>query len=1110
MDLSPILNPLNEAQRAAVTAPLGPVLVLAGAGSGKTRVLTHRIAWLIQTQGVSPHGVLAVTFTNKAAAEMRGRIEQLLGMPGSALWIGTFHGIAHRLLRMHWREAGLVQTFQILDSEDQLRLIKKLLKAQELDENRWIPREVQYFINKHKDEGRRPQHLKSGHDATEAQMLKLYALYEENCTRSGVIDFAELLLRAYELWRDSPTLLQHYRTRFRHVLVDEFQDTNSIQYAWIRLLVGSEGAPFAVGDDDQCLAAGTTVTMGNGSKKPIEAVVTGDEVLSSYGCGDLRPAKVTERFARQRRGRIICLHLRSGKTIRSTPEHTHFAGYVSGETPQTYFLYLMHKVGIGYRLGTTQVYTAGQAKPMVGFKQRTMHEHADAAWIIRTHGSENESRSDEMITSLRYGLPTLPFVPRKGGSSNGLVHDSQPIHGIFHSLNTTDAGLQLLKDTGLDPERPHHRPRSRNSSRHNIVITLCADRRGSTPMHRISVVGVDPDDRQSLESLGLSIRTAKRRDGCKSWRFETVRADFGELMKTARRIGETLSDGHFVLQGHMLDRSLPFINAAAVRPGMVVATDTAEFDVVERIEFEDCEAQVYDLNIERTHNFVANGIITHNSIYRWRGARVENLHKFREDFPQAQLFKLEQNYRSTGAILEASNAVITHNSSRLGKTLWTSGTRGDPVKVYAAYNERDEAEFIVTRILEWTQRGGLRRECAILYRSNAQSRVFEEFLISMRVPYRVYGGLRFFERAEIKDALAYLRLIANRDDDASFERIVNLPPRGIGARSLDAIRETARGAGSSLWRAAGALCASAADGTASVSEPSVGRSAGALRGFLQLIERLGVGIEALPLYEQVDHVIQHSGLIEHHQKDKADRGEARVENLEELVSAARGFEPESDLPPLQSFLAHAVLESGEGQGNESDDCVQMMTLHTAKGLEFPLVFLTGMEDGLFPHQRSINDLEGLEEERRLCYVGMTRAMRQLYFTYAEQRRLHGMDSHNAPSRFLQEVPPEMLEEVRPRIRVSQAAYSGGHNGWDDTAAGNGGVQLNRGDGSWKSPLADALGGGMKLGTRVRHGKFGEGTILTIEGQGPHARVQVNFERQGSKWLMLQYANLEVM
>jgi DNA helicase-2/ATP-dependent DNA helicase PcrA len=738
MDLSPILNPLNEAQRAAVTAPLGPVLVLAGAGSGKTRVLTHRIAWLIQTEGVSPHSVLAVTFTNKAAAEMRGRVERLLGIPGSALWLGTFHGLAHRLLRLHWREAGLVQGFQILDSEDQQRLIKKLLKSQQLDENRWVPREVQYFINKHKDEGRRPQHLKSGSDATDAQMIKLYTQYEETCARSGLIDFAELLLRAYELWRDNAELLRHYRSRFRHVLVDEFQDTNAIQYAWIRLLVGSENAPFVVGDDDQ-------------------------------------------------------------------------------------------------------------------------------------------------------------------------------------------------------------------------------------------------------------------------------------------------------------------------------------------------------------------------SIYRWRGAQVENLQKFRVDFPHAKLCRLEQNYRSTAAILEAANALIANNSSRLGKNLWTSGARGDPVKLYAAFNERDEADFVVTRILEWTQRGGQRRGAAILYRSNAQSRSFEEALISARVPYRVYGGLRFFERAEIKDALAYLRLIVNRDDDASFERIVNLPPRGIGARSVDGIREAARAAGSSLWQAAV---------TAVAAESTGNRSAGALRGFLALIEQLGEALLGMELYEQVDHVIQQSGLIAHHQKDKADRGEARVENLEELVSAARGYEPDGDGTPLQSFLAHAVLESGEGQGSESDDCVQMMTLHTAKGLEFPLVFMSGMEDGLFPHTRSINDLDGLEEERRLCYVGMTRAMQQLYFTYAEQRRLHGIDNHNAPSRFLQDVPATMIEEVRPRIRLSQTPASVG-SGWDELRT-EGRPSRNRGDGLWHAPLTEMLGGGVRLGTRVRHGKFGEGTVLNIEGQGPHARVQVNFERQGSKWLMLQYANLEVM
>ncbi|MGB8694585.1 MAG: DNA helicase II [Steroidobacteraceae bacterium] len=732
MDVSPILAPLNEAQRAAVTAPLGATLVLAGAGSGKTRVLIHRIAWLIEALGATPHSILAVTFTNKAAAEMRARVEALLGMAGSALWLGTFHGLAHRLLRLHWREAGLPQSFQIFDGEDQLRLIKKVIKALELDEARFVPREVQYFINKHKDEGRRPQHLKAGGDPTERTLLRLYEEYETLCARSGAVDFAELLLRAFELWRDNPELLRHYRARFRHVLVDEFQDTNSIQYAWIRLLVGSENAAFVVGDDDQ-------------------------------------------------------------------------------------------------------------------------------------------------------------------------------------------------------------------------------------------------------------------------------------------------------------------------------------------------------------------------SIYRWRGARVENLQKFRNDFPQAQLFKLEQNYRSTGAILEAANALIGNNSARLGKQLWTSGARGDAVRVYAAYNERDEADFVIGRIQQWLAQGGARSECAILYRSNAQSRVFEEALIQQRLPYKVYGGLRFFERAEIKDALAYLRLIANHDDDASFERVVNLPTRGIGARSLDALRESARGAGSSLWRAAGAVLGESA---------VAGRGGAALHGFLALIERLGRDIDGLPLHEQVDHVINNTGLIEHFRKDKADRGEARIENLEELVSAARGYEPEGeDLPPLQSFLAHAVLESGETQGGAWEDCVQMMTLHTAKGLEFPVVFLSGMEDGLFPHQRSLNDLESLEEERRLCYVGITRAMRHLYLSYAEQRRLHGVDSYNMPSRFIQEIPPALLEELRPRMQISRAPIRHG-------AAGGAHAGNHRG-GLFDAP-AEAPVGGMRLGTRVRHGKFGEGVVLNIEGQGPHARVHVNFESQGAKWLMLSMARLELM
>ena len=722
MELSPLLATLNDAQRAAVSAPVGPVLVLAGAGSGKTRVLIHRIAWVIQNEGASPHSILAVTFTNKAALEMRQRIEKLLGIPGNSMWVGTFHGIAHRLLRLHWRDAGLPQSFQILDGEDQLRLIKKIVRAMELDEARWVPREIQWFINHNKDEGIRPPVMKDAGDPTRKQLIKIYAEYEAQCQRTGVVDFAELLLRAYELWLKNPAILKHYQHRFRHVLIDEFQDTNAIQYAWALLIAGQDGAPFVVGDDDQ-------------------------------------------------------------------------------------------------------------------------------------------------------------------------------------------------------------------------------------------------------------------------------------------------------------------------------------------------------------------------SIYRWRGARVENLTRFSKDFPAAKLFRLEQNYRSTGNILKAANQLISNNTGRLGKNLWTEGTDGERIKLYAAFNERDEAEFVMNRIREWVNQGGLRRDVAILYRSNAQSRVFEEVFMNARMPYKVYGGLRFFERAEIKDALAYLRVITNHADDASFERVVNLPTRGIGARSLDIVREQAKTGPTSLWEAAATCIANGALGP---------KAEAAVNGFLQLVEQLGRDIAGLELHEQVDHVIYNSGLVEHHKKEKAsDRGEARVENLNELVSAARGFEPdgansdEEKLPPLEAFLSHAVLESGEGQAEAWEDCIQMMTLHTAKGLEFPIVFLCGMEDGLFPHQRSINDPEGLEEERRLCYVGATRAMKQLFLTYAEQRRLHGMDSFGTPSRFIAEIPEDLIEEIRPRIQISRPVAAG----------------------RFKAPTEE-LAPGVRLGARVRHKKFGEGVILKVEGHGPQANIQVNFNSLGVKIMMLEY--LEVV
>ena len=716
MDVSHLLDSLNDRQRQAVTAPRGSSLILAGAGSGKTRVLTHRIAWLIQVEGISPYSILAVTFTNKAAAEMRGRIEELLALPVRGMWVGTFHGIAHRLLRAHYQEADLPQNFQILDADDQLRLVKRTMASLNLDEKRWPARQAAWWINSQKDEGLRPKNLEHYDDIYLKTHIAVYQAYEEACQRGGMVDFAELLLRSHELWLNRPEILKHYQERFAVLLVDEFQDTNAIQYAWLRVLAGDRDNLMVVGDDDQ-------------------------------------------------------------------------------------------------------------------------------------------------------------------------------------------------------------------------------------------------------------------------------------------------------------------------------------------------------------------------SIYGWRGARIENIHKFTADFPKAETIRLEQNYRSTSNILKAANSLIDQNLGRLGKELWTELGDGDPVQLYAGYNEIDEARYIVERIGSWVDSGNLHSEAAILYRSNAQSRVMEEALLRARMPYRIYGGQRFFERAEIRNALAYMRLINSRDADAAFERVVNTPNRGIGEKSVAELRSLAREADISLWQAA----------RRSVDNNLMsGRARNAIADFLILVDRLDKETAELDLGTLTEIVIDGSGLRDYHAKEGGERGQTRIENLAELVTAARGYSPEDDyafeeedvteLTLLDRFLSHAALEAGDGQGDRNQDSVQLMTMHSAKGLEFPLVFLTGMEEGLFPHMMSMEDPTRLEEERRLCYVGVTRAMQQLYLTYAESRRINGNETTNRPSRFISEIPDDVIEGVRMKARSAAI------------------VPSRRGE------VADT---GLKPGQRVLHKKFGEGVILKHEGD----RVQVNFSDSGSKWLMLAYANL---
>lgn len=723
MDVTAILDGLNEAQREAVTSDAKNLLVLAGAGSGKTRVLIHRMAWMIDVMNLPPQGILAVTFTNKAAKEMRGRIENMLGINTRSMWVGTFHGIANRLLAQHWQEAGLPQNFQILDSDDQQRVIKRLIKSMDLDEKRWPARQTQWFINEQKDEGLRAAYVDAGHDPFVQTQLQIYQAYEDTCKQSGFVDFAELLLRSHELWLNNPELLAHYQQRFHTILVDEFQDTNSIQYAWLRVLAGKSCSVVVVGDDDQ-------------------------------------------------------------------------------------------------------------------------------------------------------------------------------------------------------------------------------------------------------------------------------------------------------------------------------------------------------------------------SIYGWRGAKIENIQNFESDFGdknggKSHAVRLEQNYRSTGTILKAANAVIAKNSGRLGKNLWTDAEEGDVISLYAAFNETDESRFIAEHLQDWADRGNLRKDSAILYRSNAQSRVLEDALLRLGIPYRIYGGQRFYERLEIRNALAYLRMAVNRGDDAAFERIINTPTRGIGARTLDQIRSMARQERVSLWDACRKIIENK-------TLPS--RASNAVNGFLQLIDELHLSFEGTELHEMVDQLLDMTGLLEFHKAEKGERGQARVENLYELVTACKSFVPEdSETDALPQFLAGAALDAGDTQAEENEDAVQLMTLHSAKGLEFPLVILAGMEENLFPHSMSSEDPVRLEEERRLAYVGITRAMDKLVLTYAESRRLHGEERYNSVSRFVRDLPPELVQEVRfstgyanqqPQVKPILTAYQ---------------AQIDV---------------GFKLGQRVSHPKFGEGVILNIEGEGAHARVQVNFESEGIKWLVLSYAKLE--
>lgn len=1083
-----LLSGLNETQLEAVRHTEGPLLILAGAGSGKTRVLTYRIAHIIDEGLAKPDEILAITFTNKAAGEMKERVALLVGPDSKRMWVSTFHAFCARLLRVHAEKLGYKREFTIYDGADQVRLVKRCIIELGKDPKRFNPRSFQAQISAAKNQ------LLDAHDylrQTEGFMAEnvaeVYDLYQKRLYENNAMDFDDLIMQTVALMEVFPEVRERYQTRFKYIHVDEYQDTNHAQYRLITVLAAGHRNLCVVGDDDQCLVEGTPIVMADGSEKPIEQVQAGDEVLSCYGSGDYRPARVSGVSGARRASEGVEILTGGGRRLVSTPEHVHFAGYKLGLTPQMHTTYLMRKKGVGFRVGTSRTYTNGQVKPTVGFVQRCRAEHADGAGVVSAHPTEAEARSEEALLSLRYGLPTLPFVAR-AGSENGPVANQLLIDRVFAGVDCEAGGKRLLNDSGLQPDVPHYLPQSFTGRRRNVVVTLCGDRRGRTPMHRISMVGRDDEGRRALEGIGLKVRAAK--SGSASWRYESCFKDYGEAMRvveliravldvSVQRVARLGTDAGEAVEG----KSLPFTPASAVRPGMAVFTSDGGYDIVEKVEKVALDRPVYDIDVEGTHNFAAAGIVTHNSVYSWRGADISNILNFEQDYPEAKVVKLEQNYRSTQTILNAANAVVANNASRKAKELWTAGEEGDRIRVFSAADDYAEARYVVSEIRRLEDSGTALRDIAVFYRTNAQSRTLEDVLVREGVPYRIVGGVRFYERAEIKDAIAYLSVISNPADSASLERIINVPKRGLGATSVARLVEHAGRQGISLY-----------DALAEASEAGLsGKAAKACGEVRALFEGWRIAAREVPPAELIGAVIAESGYGGELRAENTVESEARLENLAELVNAAAEYErvarATGEEPSLNGFLQEQALYSEADAGDpHAGGSVTLMTLHNAKGLEYDHVFVVGMEEGTFPHARSLDE-QNLEEERRLAYVGITRARKTLTLSHARVRQTYGEREYQLPSRFLAEIPEEF------KSGSVTAGSSAGRGGWGALAGSSLGSLTGRGSAQTAPAYA--------VGERVRHAKFGVGEVVAASG----GKLVVRFGGGATKTLVPEIAPL---
>jgi DNA helicase-2/ATP-dependent DNA helicase PcrA len=1169
--MNQLLSSLNAQQREAVMATEGPLLVLAGAGSGKTRVITVRIAYLIAEKQVNPYNILAVTFTNKAAGEMRERVEKILRQNNMKLeaapLIATFHSLCVRILRQdieHLKE-GYTRSFTIYDTDDQQKLIKTCLKDLGYDDKQLSPKAVQSAISGAKNRGQDPESYSAGSDYNDerrAAIARVFKLYEERLRNNNALDFDDLLIRTVQLLRRSKETREKYNDKFKYILVDEYQDTNPLQFSLINSLTEKQQNICVVGDPDQCFPAGTQVLTPNGCRN-IEDIGVGDEVLSAGGHSRVLSSKVTAIRSKSYVGETVEITTRTGKVLRVTPNHILYGKL--NPLADKHFVYLMFRQDKGFRIGRSLASRSEtkENQDVLGLRVRCNQEHADKMWILRVCDSKADAAYYEELYSTKYGIPTIVFhVNGRGGMS----FTQEMIDRFYHEIDTRKRVKRLFADFNLFENYPHFRPKTRFEA-NRFVLNLIKFGDGRTSLnapwggHRIQIGTTEESLRPKFESAGLPCRDGRKR----TWRMETARTNYADAFSVAEQILKVDERIDLQKKAHLVADQSSFYEfpASHFHAGMSIAVyenDEIVEDTIERIEYSDYSGEIFDLEIENTHNYIAENFVAHNSIYRFRAADIRNILDFEEHFPKAKTILLEQNYRSSQNILEAADSIIKNNTERKEKKLWTAQKGGDAIRYFQAYDADSEARFVTVEIKKIMLRDHTAK-FAILYRTNSQSRVFEEALRRERIEYNIVGGFSFYERAEVKDIVAYLKLALNPHDSIALLRVINTPARGLGKTTLDELQFQARDYGVSIWE----TIAVALDPPEGTVQKLNARALTSLRQFQQIINRLVQKVQDAsrtgePVSQVVVAAIEETGYGGALRVENNEEAEARLENLQELVNAAVDYDKNGG-SGLRDFVDHAALVSDTDKFDRNAP-VTLMTVHAAKGLEFPVVFLAGMEEGVFPHARSVANPQEMEEERRLAYVAITRAERLLYVTHAMRRRVYGEDLAAEPSPFLNELPLDLIEDMtrgggswlsfakNPATKSNKEALRALKGEQDKPRATYTGKTYNSADaigeffknrggnqspksnsqspkqperpnfsfGSQKPQIIKPATGekstklkdqsGFLPGTYVKHPKYGKGLVLRREGTGDDAKLTVSFPGFGQKKLIEKYANLE--